>query len=32
LGKIELSLTVPAKEEIVISKDKAASFRVWFEE
>jgi two-component system LytT family response regulator len=32
LGKIELSLSVPAKEDIVISKDKAASFRVWFEE
>ena len=32
LGKIELSLSVPVKEEIVISKDKAAGFRVWFEE
>ncbi|MFN8345664.1 MAG: LytTR family DNA-binding domain-containing protein [Spirosomataceae bacterium] len=32
LGKIELTLSVPVKEDIVISKDKAASFRVWFEE
>ena len=31
-GKIELVLSVPSKEEIVISKDRAASFRVWFEE
>lgn len=30
-GKIELSLIVPVKEEIIISKDKAAHFRVWFE-
>ena len=30
-GKIELSLTVPVKEEIIISKDKAAQFRIWFE-
>ena len=30
-GKIELSLTVPIKEEIIISKDKAAQFRIWFE-
>lgn len=31
-GKIELTLSVLAKEEVIISKDKAASFRVWFEE
>lgn len=31
-GKIELLLSVPSKEEVVISKDRAASFRVWFEE
>ena len=30
-GKIELTLTVPVKEEIIISKDKAAQFRTWFE-
>ncbi|WP_028667359.1 LytR/AlgR family response regulator transcription factor [Runella zeae] len=31
MGKIELTLIIPAKEEIVISKDKAAQFRTWFE-
>lgn len=31
-GKIELVLSVPSKEDIIISKDRAASFRVWFEE
>lgn len=31
-GKIELLLVVAAKEEVVISKDRAASFRIWFEE
>ncbi|WP_428655312.1 LytR/AlgR family response regulator transcription factor [Runella sp.] len=30
-GKIELTLTVPVKDEIIISKDKAAQFRIWFE-
>ncbi|AEI48617.1 LytR/AlgR family response regulator transcription factor [Runella slithyformis] len=30
-GKIELSLSVSVKEGIIISKDKAAHFRVWFE-
>jgi len=30
-GKIELKLSVSAKEEVTISKDKAHDFRVWFE-
>jgi two-component system, LytTR family, response regulator len=30
-SKIELKLSVPTKEEITISKDKAHDFRVWFD-
>ncbi|MFN4144557.1 MAG: LytR/AlgR family response regulator transcription factor [Runella sp.] len=31
-GRIELKLTVPTKDEVSISKDRAAQFRVWFED
>ncbi len=31
-GKIELKLQVPAKEDIIISKEKAHQFRGWFEQ
>ena len=31
-SKIELKLNVPMKEEIMVSKDKAHDFRMWFEE